>query len=157
MNPQSTNRTAFHFIASSTGGASAFFQLAHLFVASYTSSSTLFHMGSLNANHTTPFLTGLRLPISSSMVSQVNILLKRADYPGIRFWTRLEWMDYFKSKNSSDSSSYGTESVCGRTLMSQGVNKTAKYIEDASGNLVDRYKLKDILTHAFNMVKLSIT
>ena len=31
--------------------------------------------------------------------------------------------------------------------MSQGVNKTAKYIEDASSNLVDRYKLKDILTH----------
>ena len=91
------------------------------------------------------------------MVSQVDIPLKRAEYPGIRFWTRLEWMDYFKSKNSGDSSSYGTESVHGRTLVSQGVNKTAKYIEDASSNLVDGYKLKDILTHAFNMVKLSIT
>ena len=87
------------------------------------------------------------LPISSSMVSQVDIPLKRADYPGVRFWTRLEWMDYFKSKNSGDLSSYRTESVHGRTLMSQGVNKTAKYIEDASGNLVDGYKLKDILTH----------
>ena len=31
--------------------------------------------------------------------------------------------------------------------MSQGVNKTVKYIEDASSNPVDRYKLKDILTH----------
>ena len=81
------------------------------------------------------------------MVSQVDIPLKRADYPGVRFWTRLEWIDYFKSKNSSDSSSYGTESVHGRTLMSQGVNKTVKYIEDASSNPVDRYKLKDILTH----------
>ena len=138
------NRTAFQFMTSGAGGTSAF-QQAHPFVMSYTSSSTPFLTGPLNANPSSPFLTGPRLPMSSSMVPQVDIPLKRADYPGILFWTRAEWVNSLK--NTGDSSSYGKEKVRGRTLMSQGINKTAKYIEDGNGNAVDGYKLKDMLTH----------
>jgi hypothetical protein len=147
MNPYCTNRTAFQFMMSGSGGASAFFQQAHPFVASYTSSTTPFLTGPFIANPTGTSLTGLRLPtcISSSMLPQVDIPIKRADYPGIRFWTRPEWMNYLK--NGSDSSSSGTESIRGRTLVSQGINKTAKYMEDGSGNPVDGFKLKDMLTH----------
>ena len=134
---------------SGAGGASTFFQQAHLFAASYTSSLTPFFMGPLNANPTSPFLTGPHFLISSSMLPQpeVDIPLKRVDYPGIQFWTRSEWMKYLK--NGSDLLSSGTESlsVHGRTLVSQGINKMAKYMEDGSGNPVDRYKLKDMLTH----------
>lgn len=127
-------------------GTSAFFQQTHPFAASYTtSSSTPFHMDPLNANPTLPLLSGPRLPITSSMLPQVDIPLKRADYPGVRFWTRREWMNHLK--NNCDSSSFGTESSRGRTLMSQGINKTAKYIEDGSGNPVDGYKLRDMLTY----------
>ena len=132
-------------MTSGAGGTSAFFQQAQPFAASYTSSSTPLLMGPLNANPTSPFLTGPRLPISSSMLPQVDIQLKRADYPGIRFWTRPEWTNHLK--NNGDSTSFGTESSRGRTLMSQGINKTAKYIEDGSGNPVDGYKVKDMLTH----------
>jgi hypothetical protein len=143
------NRTAVQLITSGggagAGGTPAFFQQAHPFAALHTGSSTPFHTGPMNTNHTPPFLTGPSLPISNSMLSQVDIPLKRADYPGIRFWTRSEWMNYLK--NTGDSSSYGAERVRGRTLVSQGINKTAKYIEDDSGNPVDGYKLKDMLTH----------
>lgn len=143
------NRTAFQLMTSGAGGTSTFFQQAHPSAMSYTSLSTPFLTDPLNANHTLPFLTGPspRLPISSSMlqVPQVDIPLKRAEYPGIRFWTRPEWMNYLK--NTGDSSGYGTESIRGRSLVSQGINKTAKYIEDDSGNPVDGYKLKDMLTH----------
>ena len=132
-------------MTSSAGGASAFFQQANPFAASYTSSSTPFLTGPLNAYPTSPFLAGPYPPISSTMFPQVDIPLKRVDYPGIRFWTRPEWMDHLK--NNGDSSSFGTESSRGRTLMSQGINKTAKYIEDSSGNPVDGYKLRDMLTH----------
>jgi hypothetical protein len=128
------------------GGPSAFFQQAHPFAASYTSSSMPFLMGPLNTNPTSPFLTGPDLPMSSSMLPQVDIQLKRADHPDIRFWTRGEWMKYLKN-SSGDLSSFAPESVRGRTLVSQGINKTAKYIEDNSGNPVDGYKLKDMLTH----------
>jgi hypothetical protein len=130
---------------SSAGGASAFFQQAHPFTASYTSSSTPFVMGPLSANPTSTFLTGSHLPTSNPLLPQVDIPLKRTDYPGIRFWTRPEWTNYLK--NGGDSSSFGMEGVRGRTLVSQGINKTAKYIEDASGNPVDGYKLRDMLTH----------
>lgn len=133
----------------SHGDASAFFQQAHLFAASHTSLPTPFLTGPLNANPASPFLTGPRLPTSSSILPQVDIPLKKEDYPNVRFWTRPEWMNHLK--NSSDSSSYGTESVRGRTLMSQGINKTAKYIEDGSGNPVDGYKLRDMLTHMRSM------
>lgn len=132
-------------MTSGASGASAFFQQAHPSMASYTSSSMPSLTGPLNTNSISPFLTGPRLPISSSMLPQVDIPLKRADYPDVRFWTRPEWMNYLK--NGGDSSSSGSEIVRGRTLVSLGINKTAKYIEDASGNPVDGYKLKDMLTH----------
>jgi hypothetical protein len=100
----------------------------------------------LNANLAAPpFLQTSQLPISSPMLSQFDIPIKREDYPGIRFWTRSEWMKYLK--NSGDSTSFGTENVRGRTLVSQGINKTARYMEDTGGNPVDGYKLKDMLTH----------
>jgi uncharacterized protein (DUF2132 family) len=131
-------------MTSGPGGASAL-QQANPFTMSHTSSLTPFLTGPLNTNPASQFLTGPHLPISSSMVPQADIPLKRADYSGVRFWTRPEWMSYLKS--SGDSTNFGTESVRGKTLVSQGINKTAKYIEDASGNPVDGYKLKDMLTH----------
>lgn len=50
-------------------------------------------------------------------------------------------------KNDGDTPSFGTEGSRGRALVSRGINKTAKYIEDANGNVVDGFKLKDIFTH----------
>ena len=43
--------------------------------------------------------------------------------------------------------SFGTESSHERTLISKGINRTAKYIEDSDSNPVDGYKLIDMLTH----------
>ena len=40
------------------------------------------------------------------------------------------------------------EPIRGKTLMSKGINKNAKYIEDANGEPVDGYKLRDICSHA---------
>ena len=40
------------------------------------------------------------------------------------------------------------ESVHGKTLMSKGINKNAKYIKGADGKLVDGWKLRDIQAHA---------
>jgi hypothetical protein len=122
------------------GGASTFLQQAHPFVASSSSSSlsTPYLSGSSNDYPALPFL-------SSSMLPQADIPLKRMDYPGIRFWTRSEWMIHLK--NDGDTPSFGTEGSRGRTLVSRGINKTAKYIEDANGNAVDGYQLKDMLTH----------
>jgi hypothetical protein len=124
-------------MTSGAGGTSAFFQQTNPFEASYTSTPFL-----TGPNPTSLLLTGPRLPISSSMLPQLDISLKRADYPGVRFWTKPEWMHHLKNLNT-----YGTEKVRGRTLVSQGINKTARYIEDGSGNTVDGYKLKDMLTH----------
>jgi len=120
----------------SAGGASAFLQLARPFVASSSSSSSTPYLSE-------PSNTYPALPFSS--LPQADIPLKRMDYPGIRFWTRSEWMIHLK--NNGDTPSFGTEGSRGRTLMSKGINKTAKYIEDGNGNAVDGYKLKDMLTH----------
>jgi hypothetical protein len=133
-------------MASGAGAADAFafFQQSRPFAALHTSTPVPFLAGPLNVNPTSPFLTGPRLPTSSSMFLQVDIPLKREDYPGVRFWTRSKWINHLK--NGGDSSS-GIESVRGRSFVSQGINKTAKYIEDGSGNPVDGHKLKDMLTH----------
>jgi hypothetical protein len=133
-------------MASGAGDASAFFQQTRPFAALHTSTPGPFLAGPLNANLTSPFLTGPCLPTSSSMFLQVDVPLKRENYPGIRFWTRSEWMNHLKN-GGGDSSSYGTESIRGKSFVSQGINKTAKYIEDSSGNPVDGHRLKDMLTH----------
>ena len=145
MNSQCTNRSAFQVMVSGHGGPSASLQQAHPFTASYTSSLTPLPTGPLNANSASTFLTGRHLPIFSPMLPQVDIPLKRADYSGVQFWTRPEWINHLR--NIGDSTSFDTEHVRGKTLVSRGINKMAKYIEDASGNPVDGYKLKDMLTH----------
>ena len=129
----------------SGAGTSAFQQAP--FAASYTGSSTPFLM----ANPTSQLLSvpHWHLPISSSMpvLPEVDVPLKRADYPGVRFWTRAEWMDDLKNTGDSSSSGKLAENSRGRTLVSQGINKTAKYIEDVNGNSVDGHKLRNMLNY----------
>jgi hypothetical protein len=38
--------------------------------------------------------------------------------------------------------------ICGKTLISKGINKNAKYIEDANGEQVNSWRLRNILAHA---------
>lgn len=55
-------------------------------------------------------------------------------------------MNYLKE--SGNSNNIGTPSVRGKVLSSKGINKNAKYIEDAEGNPVDGWKLQDMRSHA---------
>ena len=86
-----------------------------------------------------PFVTG------SSLAPSTNTLPKRQDYPKVKFWYRRDWSTF---KGANNSTEIGVEPVRGKTLMSKGINKNAKYIEDADGVPVDGYKLRDILAHA---------
>jgi len=86
-----------------------------------------------------PFVTG------SSLAPSADTLPKRKDYPKVKFWYKHDWSTFKGSANSTD---IGVEPVRGKSLMSKGINKNAKYIEDADGEPVDGYKLRDILSHA---------
>ena len=72
--------------------------------------------------------------------------LKQEDYFNVNFWYRQDWLNYVKDGGSS--TDINMESVCGKTLMSKGINKNAKYIEGADGKPVDGWKLRDIQAHA---------
>lgn len=86
---------------------------------------------------------GLSLPVLSG--SSREIQLKREDYPNVKFWYRQDWLNYIKEGgNSTDVG----ELVRGKSLISKGINKTAKYIEGADGEPVDGYKVRDIRSHA---------
>jgi hypothetical protein len=91
-----------------------------------------------------PFnLQGPSLPVLSG--SSPEIQLKRENYPNIKFWYRQDWLNHVKEGgNSTDVG----EAVRGKSLMSKGINKTAKYIEGADGEPVDGYKIRDIRSHA---------
>ena len=84
------------------------------------------------------------LPVLSG--SSPEIQLKRENYPNVKFWYRQDWLNHIKeSGNSTDVG----EVVRGKTLMSKGINRTAKYIEGADGEPVDGYKVRDIRSHAW--------
>lgn len=87
-----------------------------------------------------PFTAGLSLPAHSAPSPQ------REDYPNVNYWYRRDWLNNIK--DGGNSTDIGMEPVRGKTLMSKGINKNAKYIEDAAGNPVDGYRLRDIRSHA---------
>ena len=103
-----------------------------------------------------PFLNGLHAAsslassqashLASSQAHSPDVLLKREDYPNVKFWYRRDWLNQVKDGGSS--TDVGMESVRGKTLMSKGINKNAKYIEDANGESVDGWRLRDIRAHA---------
>ena len=71
--------------------------------------------------------------------------LNPMDYPKIKFWYRKNWFQYLKDRrNSSDVGM----AVRRKTLISKGINKNTKYIEDADGEPVNGWRLRDILAHA---------
>ena len=83
---------------------------------------------------------------SSLLSHSVTALLKQENYPNVKFWYRRDWVNYIK--DGGNSTDVGMGSVHGKTLMSKGINKNAKYIEDADGEPVDGFKLRDIRSHA---------
>jgi hypothetical protein len=88
-------------------------------------------------------LNGSSLPVISD--SSHENQLKRDNYPNVNFWYRQDWLNHVKEGgNSMDVG----EVVRGKSLMSKGINKTAKYIEGADGEPVDGYKIRDIRSHA---------
>lgn len=69
--------------------------------------------------------------------------LNPMNYPNVKFWYRKTWSLHSKDRgNSTD------VAIRGKTLMSKGINKNAKYIEDADGEPVNGWRLRDILAHA---------
>jgi hypothetical protein len=97
--------------------------------------------------HAASPLIGIPSLVSSHFASlPADALLKREDYLNVKFWYRRDWLNHVKDGGSSID--IGTESVRGKTLMSKGINKNAKYIEDADGEPVDGWRLRDIRAHA---------
>jgi hypothetical protein len=78
-----------------------------------------------------------------------DVPLKREDYPSVKFWFRQDWLA--RVKEAGNSTDLGEGAVRGKSLMSKGVNKNAKYIEDTDGNPVDGYRLRDIRAHAWEI------
>ena len=98
----------------------------------------------------TPSFAGLPLNLNGHSLpvlpgSSPEIQLKRENFPNVKFWYRQDWLIHIKE--GSNSMDVG-EVVRGKSLMSKGINKTAKYIEDANGEPVDGYKVRDIRSHA---------
>jgi len=88
-------------------------------------------------------LNGSSLPMLSG--SSPEIQFKRENYSNVKFWYRQDWLNHVKE--GGNSTNVG-EVVRGKSLISKGINKTAKYIEGADGEPVDGYKLRDIRSHA---------
>ena len=92
-----------------------------------------------------PFnLNGPSLPMLSS--SSPEIQLKRENYPNAKFWYRQDWLNHIKEGGNT---TVIGEVVRGKSLISKGINKTARYIEGADGKPVDGYKVRDIRSHAW--------
>jgi hypothetical protein len=103
----------------------------------------------ISSRPTSPFLGSLSMASSpfvtgSSLALSADTLPKRMDYPKVKFWYRHDWN---KFKDGANSTNVGVEPVCGKTLMSKGINKNTKYIEDADGKPVDGFRLRDIRAH----------
>ena len=101
-----------------------------------------------------PFLTGslaaspFNFNFNGSSSSSADIQLTRDNYPNVKFWYRQDWLNHIKEGgNSTDVG----EVVRGKSLMSKGINKTAKYIEGVDGKPVDGYRIRDIRFHARGM------
>lgn len=74
-----------------------------------------------------------------------DISLNQEDYPNVKFWCKQDWLNHVKENgNSTDV----TEITRGKSLISKGINKSVKYIEDTEGTPIDGYRLRDIRSHA---------
>jgi len=65
---------------------------------------------------------------------------KWEDYPLVKFFDKTDWTQ----KQDGDIVELGTVSKCGRTNAAQGINSSAWYIEDSTGNIIDSFRLADI-------------
>jgi hypothetical protein len=94
-----------------------------------------------------PFFTGPSLASSSIPTFSVpaNTLLKREDYPAVKYWHKQDWLNHLKTNGNTTDMGM---SIRGKSLIAKGINKTVKYIEDVEGNPVDGYKVRDIRSHA---------
>lgn len=82
-------------------------------------------------SHSTPLSGASSLvPVPASPLP-AHSMLKQEDYPNVKFWHCQDWLNHVK--DNGNSTDLGLESVHGKTLMSKGINKSAKYIEDANG------------------------
>jgi hypothetical protein len=95
---------------------------------------------SAHSTVSSPLVTSFTLPAHSA-----NTLPQREDYPNVNYWYRQDWLNHIKV--SSNSTNIEMQPVRGKSLILKGINKNAKFIEDADGNPVDGYRLKDMLNH----------
>lgn len=113
-----------------------------------------FLTGPLASLPTSPFLTSPSLPAVPFLTDpttlpsfpSADVELKREDYPLVRFWHRQDWWNHIKE--AGNSTEFGTEPFRGKSLIAKGINKNAKFIENADGEPVDGYRLRDIHSHA---------
>lgn len=106
-----------------------------------------FLVSSSQASHTaSPLLGGSSHHASPGPIPTSNIPLKQADYPNVKFWYRQDWFNHVK--DSGNSTDIAAAFVRGKTLISKGINKNAKYIETEDGQPIDGYRLRDIRAHA---------
>jgi hypothetical protein len=78
---------------------------------------------------------GLPVPNGNqAMAASPSVPLLQADFPLVRYWNRSDW-----TKGDGISKNSGPK-LHGATLVSQGINVSAKYIEDKTGNTVDGFR-----------------
>ncbi len=103
--------------------------------------------GSSSSIAASPLLTALPFLNNPSFSTHPpGTSLDPINYPNIKFWYRKDWLNFLK--DGGNSTDVGIEPIRGKTLMSKGINKNAKYIEDADGKPVDGWRLRDIRSHA---------
>src|SRR3981081_1754145 len=84
---------------------------------------------------------GLLHRVSSSQESeQSNESKRRDDYPNIKFWFKHQWTSFLVNECST-----GVEVLHGKM---KGVNVTMRFVEFASGGVIDGNRATDIRRHA---------
>ncbi|KAJ7116178.1 hypothetical protein C8R46DRAFT_1239453 [Mycena filopes] len=110
--------------AENEGIRAAYYELAHA-------------VPTLLALTSNPF--GLPVPQDGHNLTPTPPTLNQANFPLIRFWHRA---DFGKSDGVSQNTGANPR---GATLVSQGINVTGQYIEDANGVVVDGFRLSAMM------------
>jgi hypothetical protein len=79
-----------------------------------------------------PFLTGHSLAGSLNSAfpmpsNSADIPLKHEDYPNVKYWYKHDWFNHIKDNGNATDVGMANR---GKTLISKGINKTMKYIEN---------------------------
>jgi hypothetical protein len=67
-------------------------------------------------------------------VAHIGMALQPSDYPLVRFWFKRDWLN---SKEKKLQVGDGSQSLRGKTRISQGLNVNMRYVEDESGITVE--------------------